>query len=259
MTDFGKRTGEGDMLKSVYDTDDSGVVDDAEDAPAHKATHQNAGADEISVAGLSGELADNQPPKAHGLGSASHSTATLSELNAKVSDATLDKNSDTRTPAAHKASHQNGGADELSLAGLTPGDHASRHELGGDDEIDATGLVATATLTGRGDPSSNDFDVNDFTTDATWREWDLSGICPAGATWVVARVSVLDGSANSLFMARPKGNSNALNINICRVQVGAIGNDVTFVLELDGDRKAEYYATNTTFDAINITVIGWMI
>ena len=32
---------------------------------AHAATHQNGGGDEISVAGLSGELADNQPPKPH--------------------------------------------------------------------------------------------------------------------------------------------------------------------------------------------------
>mgnify|MGYP007071698523 CR=1 FL=1 len=28
----------------------------------HHATHENGGADEISVAGLSGTLADNQPP-----------------------------------------------------------------------------------------------------------------------------------------------------------------------------------------------------
>lgn len=33
--------------------------------PAHASSHQNGGADEISVAGLSGELADAQPPKAH--------------------------------------------------------------------------------------------------------------------------------------------------------------------------------------------------
>jgi len=31
----------------------------------HATRHQNGGADEMSVAGLSGELADNQPPKAH--------------------------------------------------------------------------------------------------------------------------------------------------------------------------------------------------
>lgn len=49
---------------------------------AHKASHQDGGADEISVAGLSGLLADGQ------------------------------------TPLAHKTSHQDGGSDELSLAGL---------------------------------------------------------------------------------------------------------------------------------------------
>lgn len=32
---------------------------------AHAADHQNGGADEVNVAGLSGELADNQPPKTH--------------------------------------------------------------------------------------------------------------------------------------------------------------------------------------------------
>lgn len=32
---------------------------------AHKTSHENGGADEISVAGLSGELADAQPPKTH--------------------------------------------------------------------------------------------------------------------------------------------------------------------------------------------------
>ncbi len=38
---------------------------------AHKTRHENGGDDEISVAGLSGELADDQPPKTH---KASHAT-----------------------------------------------------------------------------------------------------------------------------------------------------------------------------------------
>jgi len=52
-------------------------------ASAHAASHEDGGGDEISVGGLSGELADNQPPK------------------------------------AHKASHENGGADEISVADLS--------------------------------------------------------------------------------------------------------------------------------------------
>jgi len=68
--------GTGDMLKSVYDTDDDGVVDNSEklegstkaqvqdhDPKAHKTSHENGGGDEISVAGLSGELADGQKVK----------------------------------------------------------------------------------------------------------------------------------------------------------------------------------------------------
>lgn len=78
---------------------------------AHKTSHENGGTDEISVAGLSGTLADPQ------------------------------------TPTSHKTSHENGGADEISVAGLsgtladpqTPTSHASSHQHGGSDE------VATAT------------------------------------------------------------------------------------------------------------------
>jgi len=51
--------------------------------PAHASTHENGGADEISVAGLSGTLADPQ------------------------------------APTSHASSHQNGGGDEISVAGLS--------------------------------------------------------------------------------------------------------------------------------------------
>ncbi len=53
---------------------------------AHAATHQNSGSDEISVAGLSGLLADAQ------------------------------------TPTAHAVSHEDGGADEISITDLTDND-----------------------------------------------------------------------------------------------------------------------------------------
>ena len=93
--EFDTPGGGGDMLKSVYDTGDDGVVDDSEklegstkaqvrdhSPQAHKASHQDGGSDEISVAGLSGLLADGQ------------------------------------TPLAHKTSHEDGGSDEISIEGL---------------------------------------------------------------------------------------------------------------------------------------------
>jgi hypothetical protein len=67
----------------------------------HSARHELGGADVLNVGGLSGELADKQKVKQHALGGADHTAATLSELNALVSDATLDDIGATRTPASH--------------------------------------------------------------------------------------------------------------------------------------------------------------
>ena len=95
----------------------------------HKTTHENGGTDELSVAGLNGELADPQPPKAH---ASSHNagggdalaidaaavTGSLRTIGtgalqaAAGNDARL---SDARTPTAHKASHEPGGGDAMSV------------------------------------------------------------------------------------------------------------------------------------------------
>jgi hypothetical protein len=58
--------------------------------------------------------------------------------------------SNARTPTAHKTSHQDGGADELSVAGLsglladgqTPLAHAASHRTGGSDSIKLDDLAA---------------------------------------------------------------------------------------------------------------------
>jgi len=119
----------------------------AQDPKAHKTSHENGGGDEISVAGLSGELADDQPAKAH---KASHQSAGADELDltgmkadslaeqtadtgvtvdtclikdGKVADSNLLEGDSKATvqdhaPKAHKASHQDGGTDELTLDAL---------------------------------------------------------------------------------------------------------------------------------------------
>lgn len=43
-------------------------------------------------------------------------------------------------PINHVTNHENGGTDEISLAGLTIPSHVSQHEIGGSDEISLTGL-----------------------------------------------------------------------------------------------------------------------
>lgn len=114
----------------------------------HAISHQDGGSDEINVAGLSGVLADDQPPQAHALGGTKHTADTLANLNSKVSDATLDDSSDSRDPNAHASTHQNGGSDELNVGGLnglladaqTPSSHATSHQNGGGDELSIAGL-----------------------------------------------------------------------------------------------------------------------
>lgn len=84
--------------------------------PSHGSTHENGGADEISVADLSGLLADAQ------------------------------------TPLSHDSTHEDGGADEISVAGLsglladaqTPLSHVSTHEVGGSDEYIPSVLESSA-------------------------------------------------------------------------------------------------------------------
>lgn len=85
---------------------------------SHASSHQDGGGDEISVAALSGLLADAQ------------------------------------TPLAHKTSHQNAGADEIDVGGLSgdladlqdPKLHASAHEPGGGDTMAVDAAVATGSL-----------------------------------------------------------------------------------------------------------------
>lgn len=54
MVDFGRPAG--DMYKSVYDTDDNGIVDQAETVLAHAPDHQYGGDDEVDATALAGRI-----------------------------------------------------------------------------------------------------------------------------------------------------------------------------------------------------------
>ena len=88
------------------------------DQKNHSERHESNGDDELSVEGLSGELADEQDAKPHDIGGPTHTADTLANLNSKVSDATLDDTADPREPEAHAATHE-GGSDSLNVFDLT--------------------------------------------------------------------------------------------------------------------------------------------
>ena len=86
------------------------------------------------------DVGEGAAPGTHDLAGAQHNPDTLANLNAKVSDGTLDKTTDKRDPNPHAPDHKSGGGDEIKL-----------HELGA-----PTGPVAmnSQKLTGLGSPTA---------------------------------------------------------------------------------------------------------
>jgi hypothetical protein len=111
----------------------------------------------------------------------------------------------------------------------------------------------------RGDPSSHDWTVGNFTTDYTWRDLDCSSIVPAGATAIHFRVSLDDGVVGSLFQLRENGNSNTRNLTLQRIQVANKYIDADMWCSCDSNRVVEYRGSNVTFSAIDVTIRGWII
>jgi len=99
----------------------SGVLADNQNPTTHKTSHENGGGDEISVADLSGVLADNQNPTTHDLGSSAHGTDTLANFNTKLSDANLDDSGDPRDPNNHAGGHTDGTDDIQNATTLQKG------------------------------------------------------------------------------------------------------------------------------------------
>lgn len=84
------------------------------------------GGGSVSHDSLTDVTANQHHNQAHDLGGADHNTATLAELNTKVSDATLDGSSGTRPPTAHGAAAHTG----------TIGAHSAISDVGVDDHHD---------------------------------------------------------------------------------------------------------------------------
>jgi hypothetical protein len=83
---------------------------DGKASTTHAATHANGGPDEINVAGLSGELADPQPPKTH---ATTHQDGGPDEINVAGLSGEL---ADPQPPKTHAATHSPGGGDAIALA-----------------------------------------------------------------------------------------------------------------------------------------------
>jgi hypothetical protein len=141
--------GEGGKVVKVKATEDGLEFGEAPPPGLHASSHENGGGDEISVAGLSGELADDQPPKPH---ASSHENGGGDEISVAGLSGEL---ADDQPPKPHASSHENGGGDEISVAGLSgeladdqpPKPHASSHASGGADPLTEADIGAVSSIT----------------------------------------------------------------------------------------------------------------
>ena len=155
---------------------------------------------------LSEDLDDLDAAKAdtpHDLGGADHSADTLSNLNSKVSDATLDDTDDPREPETHSDTHENGGTDEISVAGLSGELADPQPSKTQDDGVD---VVASPTLnfgngldvTDDAGTATVDFDASNAGVESNEPDWVKDGNSPKTVSGQTSITYILDAEYDQL-------------------------------------------------------------
>jgi len=108
------------------------------------------------------------------------------------------------------------------------------------------------------DGAAYDRTLADWTADATWRDWDLSAIVPAGATAIVLNFYIKNNTYSEYLAFRRNGNSNT--IEVLKGTVMKTNADQWFagIVPCDDGRVIEYCATNGgTWASLSAVVMGW--
>jgi hypothetical protein len=117
----------------------------------HAAQHEEGGADEVNIDGLQGKTADLQDPTTHGNDAHAATYIVAADAEATVSRHDLDPAAHAANVGLERTSHRGtaggyaplGSDAKVPLANLPPissGPHATTHENGGTDEISVAGL-----------------------------------------------------------------------------------------------------------------------
>lgn len=126
------------------------------------------------------------------------------------------------------------------------------------DWVIAQGYL-TIGFVDRGDPPVWEFTILDFTTDGTWREFDLSAIVPDGAKAVTLSVIFMANVAAATAYFRKDGNANDANVSALITQLANVVMQFDIVCPISTDRKLEYKFTNVNWLVILVTVKGWWL
>jgi hypothetical protein len=145
-------------------------------------------------------------------------------------------------PAPHNSTHENGGADEINVAGLS-------------------GLLADTqhSFVDRGDPADWDFTDGDLTFDYDWHDLSLAAIIPAGAKAVLMRLFIKSTDVTDFINLRKKGNTNTINTDSCFTQVSDVWNRTSVIVACDTNRIIQYQCSTGAWTNIFIVVGGWWL
>lgn len=173
----------------------------------------------------------------HDVGGAQHSADTLANLNTKVSDATLDDETEERPPEAHSGEHEDGGVDEISVANLS-GELADPQPSQTQDDGDD--VVATPTLNfGNGlDVSDNagvadvDFNAEDVGLDSNQPDWQEDGNSPMTVSESESETYTLDGEYDEVMVRGRVGDAGDVYLTVN----GDTGNNYDYYT-IDGANK----------------------
>jgi len=254
MTDFGRRTGQGDMLKATYDP----IIAAMQAlAATHATQHRSAGTDTIKLDDLAApddntDLNFNTTkhglaPKGTNVGNFlkdDGSWASAVDANAIHANVPGEIFSIPESPAPYQG--------DVLLLETFVGDHPKKRVMLND--IQFRNFVA------RGDPSSFDFVKTQLSTDGSWHALDLSSIVPAWASMVLLSVTVEDNLVGSFIRFRTLGYSNVATSTRLFTQVAnQLISAQLLVFCHKASRIIAYRTTNTDFNSLNITVVGWYL
>lgn len=111
----------------------------------------------------------------------------------------------------------------------------------------------------RGDPAAFDYLKAALTTDATWRDLDLSAIVPANAKYVLLRTSLESANPGDMIRYRENGNANEINICSCESLRANVERNRMVMVACDANRVIEYNADNIAWTTLSIVVRGWWV
>lgn len=168
------------MTYDPINADDDDEIDSSTISD-HATSHENTGEDELDVTGLSGDLADEQDPKAH---SSEHESGGTDEVSVAGLSGDL---ADPQDPKTHASEHADSGTDSV--------DHDTLTNYVADEHVDHTGVDVTAGagLTGGGSIDST-VTVDGHSTSVVTSDYTITD---------ENEVVVADGSSSAVTVTLP--------------------------------------------------------